>query len=265
MGLDIALGGVILIAAIRGYFKGFLLQAIGLIALVACVYAADPVRDLARPYARELFPSIEAGLLDRLLWWSSAVASFVMMSGMAGWVVRSRRRRFRRDDEPDQGRSGAGAGFLLGALKGLVTAAFLAAGVLRYAPSRVEPGGAFASQLNRSIAIAWAEKYRPAEQIWASRPVQAVLAHIRARGFGDLEAAPVVATEDVGPAPALVVKPEPPKAVQADRQAPSLRIPRRIAPESRARPGSAAYRRDLDEQIRRLGIDPLPDPENSDG
>ena len=42
MGLDLALGGLVLISAIRGWLKGFLVQAIRLAGLVASVYAAGP-------------------------------------------------------------------------------------------------------------------------------------------------------------------------------------------------------------------------------
>ena len=48
MGLDIALGIMVLLGAIRGWFKGFVLQAIRLSGLVGCVYAAGPVRDYAQ-------------------------------------------------------------------------------------------------------------------------------------------------------------------------------------------------------------------------
>ena len=45
MGLDIALGLMILLGAIRGWFRGFVLQALQLGGLVGCVYAAGPIRD----------------------------------------------------------------------------------------------------------------------------------------------------------------------------------------------------------------------------
>ena len=50
MGLDIALGIMVLLGAIRGWFRGFVLQAIRLGGLVGCVYAAGPIRDYARPH-----------------------------------------------------------------------------------------------------------------------------------------------------------------------------------------------------------------------
>src|SRR3954447_21456464 len=43
MGLDLALAVIVLLSAVRGWLKGFVLQAIRLSGIVACVYAADPV------------------------------------------------------------------------------------------------------------------------------------------------------------------------------------------------------------------------------
>ena len=42
MGLDVALGVVILIAAIRGWLQGFVYQTVRLAGLVACIYLAAP-------------------------------------------------------------------------------------------------------------------------------------------------------------------------------------------------------------------------------
>ena len=49
MGLDLILAALVLMAGIRGWLKGFVMQAIRLTGLIACVYVADPVRDLAKP------------------------------------------------------------------------------------------------------------------------------------------------------------------------------------------------------------------------
>ena len=60
MGLDLTLGALVLIAALRGWFKGFLLQAIALSSLIGCVYIADPIRDFARPHAIDYLPGVRA-------------------------------------------------------------------------------------------------------------------------------------------------------------------------------------------------------------
>ena len=69
MGLDVALGVIILIAAIRGWLQGFLYQAIRISGLIACVYLAAPVRDQAKPYILPYLPTIHPDLVDRLFWW----------------------------------------------------------------------------------------------------------------------------------------------------------------------------------------------------
>ena len=56
MGLDLTLGVIILIAAFRGWFQGFVSQAVRIAGLVACVYLAEPVRDYAKPYVLPYLP-----------------------------------------------------------------------------------------------------------------------------------------------------------------------------------------------------------------
>src|SRR4051812_36217421 len=108
MGLDITLGVLVFLSAVRGWFKGFLRQAIPIGALIGCVYLADPVRDLARPHARSYFPSIGHEVLDRLLWWTAAVLSYVLTSGIALTILKSMRRRTYGDPEPNRTDQGAG-------------------------------------------------------------------------------------------------------------------------------------------------------------
>src|SRR4051812_14035103 len=93
MGLDIILGLFLLAAAIRGWFRGFLLQSIRLGGLVGSIYAASPIRDAARPYAVQYLPSIRPELLDRLLWWTGAIACYVVSVGLATLAVKMARRR----------------------------------------------------------------------------------------------------------------------------------------------------------------------------
>src|SRR4051794_24539996 len=133
MGLDVALGVLVLLAAVRGWFRGFLLQAIRLGGLVSCVYLAEPVRELVRPFAREHLATISPDLLDKLLWWAAAVASYVVTTGVATWLVRAYRRHPYGEVAPHRGDQSAGA--LLGASKGLLAAAFLTAGIDGYAPA----------------------------------------------------------------------------------------------------------------------------------
>lgn len=183
MGLDLILGALILIGAVRGWFRGFLLQAVGLASLAGCVYLADPVRDLARPYGRQYLPTIQHDLLDRLLWWVSAVISYLVLAGLATWVVRASRPRT-PFGQPQPNYSDQGAGFVLGGGKALLVAAFIASGIARYVPEYIKAGGWVGEQVKTSRALGWTAEYKPVDRIWNSPPVQSFVAHVRARGFG---------------------------------------------------------------------------------
>src|SRR3954463_9792995 len=181
MGLDLALGAIVLLSAIRGWLKGFLLQAIRLSGLVACVYVADPVRNLVKPYVGPHLPSIRPELMDRLLWWSSAALSYVLMVGVATLIVKLMRRQAFGESEPR--RNDQFAGFVMGAAKGMVAAMFLASGVEKYALERVQ-GIAWAEEQGRtSKALKWNATYRPAAKIWESTPVKHFVEHVQRRGL----------------------------------------------------------------------------------
>src|SRR4051794_5163117 len=83
MGLDLALGGLVLLVALRGWFKGFVVQAIRLGALVAAAYAAVPAREYAKPYVAEYLPTIRADISGRLMWWVAAIVCYFVFAGVA--------------------------------------------------------------------------------------------------------------------------------------------------------------------------------------
>lgn len=182
MGLDIALGVVVLVASIRGWLKGFVVQAIHLIALVSSVFLASPLRDLGRPYAREYFPGVEPALLDRLLWWSATVASYLLLTGVAVSTVRLYRRRHYLEGL-DRDRGDQGAGFVLGAAKGALLVIFLTAGIERHAATYVKAQGWVARQVAESWSVRMTQRHRPADQIWNSAPVQTVVRQVRREGL----------------------------------------------------------------------------------
>ena len=82
MGLDLALGVIILIAAFRGWLQGFVSQAVRIAGLIACVSLAEPVRDFAKPHVLPYLPTIQPEVVDRLLWWVSAAVTYVVLVGL---------------------------------------------------------------------------------------------------------------------------------------------------------------------------------------
>jgi uncharacterized membrane protein required for colicin V production len=240
MGLDIALGIIVLIAAIRGWFKGFVLQAIHLGALVGCIYLADPLRDLARPYARDYFPGVQAEILDRLLWWTGAVVAYVVTAGVGVSTLKLYRRRHYLEGL-DANRGDQGAGFLLGAAKGALVVVFLTAAIGRHVPTYIQSGGWIAQQIGRSQAIRLNEQYHPADEVWNSVPVQTLITRVRQRGLWDDSAKPVQTTEATQPAE---TKPAPP--VPAAMPPKTLTIP-----PPRLDPRSPTFLEDVDRAISR--------------
>ena len=240
MGLDIVLGVVVLLAGVRGWYKGFVRQAIPLAALVGCIYLADPVRELARPYAREYFQKIQVDVLDKILWWTSAVVSYLVTSGGGFWVAKSFRKKTYGEPEPN--RTDQGAGFALGVAKGLIVASLMASAVVNFG-EKFYPQAPFAEkQAKESKATEFAEKYHPAETLWRSQPVQAVVARVKSRGFwgDDAKARPE--------APKPEMRSEALRTASARPR--TLSLPRRLDPDS------PAFLRDVEADLRREGLEP---------
>jgi len=182
MGLDLALGGIVLLAAFRGWFQGFVSQVVRIASLIACVYLGDQVRDHARPYVVPYLSTIQPDLVDRLLWWVSAATTYIVMVGVAMLVVKMTR----RPEIPGISRSGRNdqfAGFLLGSAKGLLIAAFLAAGILKYGSKPIETVSWAQEQVKASWALRWSETYQPVPRIWSARPVRHFVDHIQRMGL----------------------------------------------------------------------------------
>ncbi|MHB1561633.1 MAG: CvpA family protein [Isosphaeraceae bacterium] len=184
MGLDVALGIVILIAAIRGWIKGFVYQAIRLGGLVACVYLADPVRDQAKPHVVRYLSSVPPELIDRLLRWVAATVSYIILVGATSLVLKLTKRPEVPGLPSQRSRHDQFAGFLLGIAKGALVAAFLTAGIQMFALKQLEPFPWATNQARQSWALRWDNQYHPAEQIWRSPPVQHLVNHIRRMGCG---------------------------------------------------------------------------------
>jgi uncharacterized membrane protein required for colicin V production len=182
MGLDLTLGVIILIAAFRGWFQGFVSQAVRIAGLVACVYLAEPVRDYAKPHVLSYLPAIQPELVDRLLWWVSAAVSYVVLVGVASLVIKMTR----RPEIPgisQSGRNDQFAGFLLGAAKGLLITAFATAGIQKYAMEPIKTVTWAEEQVKTSLALQWSEAYQPVPRIWSSRPVRHFVNYVERMGL----------------------------------------------------------------------------------
>ena len=181
MGLDIILALFILASAVRGWLRGFVIQAIRLAGLVGCVYAASPVRDAAKPYVSGYFPSIRPEVFDRLLWWTAAVLTYVVTVGLATLAVKMKRKR--PFGETEQNRGDQFGGFLLGAIKGTLIASFLVSGLQTYVVPRIGGVDWADEQAKTSYALKWDAQYHPAEKIWGSPPVRHFVAEIKRMGM----------------------------------------------------------------------------------
>lgn len=183
MGLDVALGVVILIAAFRGWLQGFLYQFIRIGGLVACVYLAAPVRDQMKPHVMGYLPSIRADRVDRLLWWVSASVCYIVVVGVATLVMKMTRRPEIPGVAPQRSRNDQFAGFLLGIAKGGLVAAFLVAAFDDYGRKQIQAFPWAEKQAETSRALAWNGQYHPASRIWGSVPVQHFVNHIQRMGL----------------------------------------------------------------------------------
>jgi uncharacterized membrane protein required for colicin V production len=182
MGLDLALGVIILIGAFRGWLQGFVSQAVRITGLIACVYLAEPVRNYAKPYVLPYLPTIQPELIDRLLWWVSAAVTYVVLVGFVTLVIKMTR----RPEIPgirESGRNDQFAGFLLGTAKGLLAVAFLTAGIQKYAMNHLNVMPWAEEQVKTSWAFQCNEQYQPASRIWSSSPVRHYVSEIERMGL----------------------------------------------------------------------------------
>jgi uncharacterized membrane protein required for colicin V production len=182
MGLDLALGIVILVLAFRGWFHGFITQAVRIAGLIACVYAADPVRDFGKPRVLPYLPAIQPDLVDRLLWWVSAAAAYVILVGVTSLLIKMTRRP-EIPGIPRSNRNDQFAGFFLGACKGFLVATLVVAGIEKYGLNEIKSVSWAEEQAKASWALRWNAQYQPAARMWSSRPVRHFVNHIHRMGL----------------------------------------------------------------------------------
>ncbi len=232
MGLDIALGVMVLLGAIRGWFRGFVLQAIGLGSLVGCVYAADPIRDYARPHVVPYLTNLPPYLLDRILWWASAVVAYLAMVGISTVAVKLYRKR--PYGEPEPNRADQFAGLLLAGAKTAIVVAFFVGAVDKYALGWIKQTGWATDLSKESVVLSWHEQYHPSEKIWSAAPVQHFVAHVSQMGIAP-------PSSDGKPAPAS----EAPPVQTAESRPPRLDLPT-------LDPNAPDFKERFDEELRKL-------------
>ncbi|WZO96886.1 CvpA family protein [Isosphaeraceae bacterium EP7] len=205
MGIDLALGALILFGAIRGWLRGFLFPAIRWVSLIGCVYAADPVRDALRPYLAESLRSMKPELLDRMLWWASAVLCYLCFVGLAGLAVRIQRRR--PYGEPEPNRLDQFGGLVLGTAKGFAFAALIVAGLDRFGREQIKGVDWAEQQASTSRSLVWNAAYQPVPRAWNSPPVQAFVSRVRLRGLAASNPNSPDDTHEVPPAATAAANP----------------------------------------------------------
>ena len=183
MGLDLALGAIVLFAAFRGWLKGFANQAVRIVGFIACFYLADPLRDQARPYILTKTPAINPGLMDRILWWIAAVVSYVLLVGLTTLIIQLSRNPSPDDSTLNARREDRIGGVLIGLGKGLLVAASLATAAVNYNALLIQNIPWIQRQCRGSYALAWTATYRPITRLSETFPVRNFIEHITRNGL----------------------------------------------------------------------------------
>lgn len=241
MGLDVALGVIVALGALRGWFRGFTSQAVRLVGLVACVYLASPVREQARPYILARMPAIDAGLMDRIIWWVAAIVSYIVLVGLLTLAI-----QLMRSPPNPEGRNGRGGdrlgGLLLGAAKSAVAAAFVAAGVHTYGEKLAQQIPWAGRQIEGSHALVWTVQYRPVPRVWSTAPVQNFVQQIQRNGLKPSAETP----SDKQLAERVAAEPE------ASNRTPRLGLPPAELPPPEAWPDDSVLGEDFARDLERI-------------
>ncbi|MGO9600729.1 MAG: CvpA family protein [Isosphaeraceae bacterium] len=202
MGLDLALGVIVLFAAFRGWLKGFVSQAVRIVGFIACFYLADPLRDQARPFLLGKMPAINPSLMDRILWWIAAVVSYVLLVGLTTLIIQLSRNPPPKDSTLSARREDQIGGLIIGLGKGLLVAAALATAAENYKATLIQNIPLIERQCRGSYTLAWTAIYRPIPRLLATVPVRNFVEHITRNGLNgrmqpEVEAEKNVAERDL--------------------------------------------------------------------
>lgn len=181
MGLDLVLIVLILLAGLKGWSRGFLLQVVQLGGLIGGVYLAEPVRELARPHVAPYFPALSVSLFDRFLWWGSAFLAYLAIVCAGSILVRiSRSGPFR---EAERNRVDQVFGLGIGLAKGVLVASVLTLLIDRYGLQVAKDVKWVDAQVAASRALVLNRQYTPAAKVWDSPPVQKFVAYVQRMGI----------------------------------------------------------------------------------
>ncbi len=187
MGLDVFFAILVLIFAIRGWFRGFWKQSIRLGSFVAAVYSAAPIRDFALPIVDD-YLGIRPDVLQMLLWWGTLFLSFILISSLGHGLLRSYQSRSEEDrirkglpKRPHRGNESAGS--LLGMLKGILVASMIAGTLQSNLGDYRKQDGWLGQHVSKSKILAVTARYHFAEIVGNSVPVQHLVAQFRDEGF----------------------------------------------------------------------------------
>lgn len=185
MGLDLVFLVVVGMNAVRGLFRGFFTQLLGLTALVVSIPLASPVRDWAMPHVSPYFQALAEPTFAKGLWWVSALVIVLLINGLGGWIGHLIFKALPETVGNPVGRVNQALGFCYGAAVGSFVTALLCAGLIRFEEmvSRLPWLG---DQLPQSRAMELNRRLDPIGQLWNAPPITVLRDQIAANGFIDL-------------------------------------------------------------------------------
>ncbi len=196
MTLDLILLGIVLIFGFWGWVKGFADQFIHAIGLASAVMLASPVAHVLAPEAHQHLDTLPQALLRELLWWGSAVVSYISVIAICKFLTKLGIKGLRTAKRPGPDaeateesirqthRADRFAGFSFGLLKGAVLVAFLTFGLRSVVIDRLDGYTWVREASENSRALTLDRDYQPASRIWNWQPVQTLIAQVQTRDVG---------------------------------------------------------------------------------
>lgn len=266
MTMDLILLAVLLIIGLRGWFDGFVKQMIHWSSLIAAILLATPIAYVLRPEIQPHLASIPEHLFGEILWWSSVVLAYLVISAMSKFLVstlskvmasRGPSRDETESESPEERhkrvrRADRFAGFSLGLAKGAIYLSIALALIDQYALPKLTSFSWVQQVTADSQVYASQQAYQPAKHLYEWPPTQDLVRQLQRRDVGlDLpdEDSSLIkeATESLWPSLPIEL-PETPDVSTTSQQPKDPDAPRvTLFPET--------MERDID-RIRRLQVEP---------